>query len=1031
MARPSLQEYAKAVKGELKTHPETGPSHKINETVSEGKNEEVIGTEPSRQENKTVPEEKHREVVETEPSRQGDWGILQKKEKPMPKAEDIAQKPEGTKEESLDQGQQTRSQAVTLIRARTVSRASAPPTSSPTEVSSAQLTRQPVQQGPVSDITEPVKHSKKKSKKKSKSKKGTESHPAESSDPRDNEPHQPGNQSEHASLETSNTEPHSEQITSVIGHPSSQNSLEKPPVSDQTSLELDPNSHKSKQSSSETHQPAPRHHEDRVQSENHSSAKDSKASSDSSARKKDGSKIHLKHRSSRVHSRSLSDPGAVGRDTSKSRAEQSSPVHSSASGAGTNKTSNENSEHYLSAAYSRSPSDTFLDTKDTSKTSVEHHSVLPSATVDDAEDTSKGDVEHSSSATHDESSTSSDVEKKAIPGAHLETRLSTESGQTTTESRVGTEDRRNAPFGNGDGAQGVPSREATSAKAEAEESPGKYDHLLGDPNLGLSDRKNKGRIESVIPQETPKPDVEQTASTGSPPTSHQTTSATKEEKPLPSTSKSISSETPAPSPKVSAPPPSKTLNPSSKEFTPSPKSPEPVKNTDLGRPLSGRSRGSPSAIRRAEASDPETPVQTHPQPRRYGATPERLPPIQEVSPPAAAGVVAAPTPGSSTATASTTQTGRTGRLGSQATPDSTLTAEPVDTASGPIHGFSGAVARPACSNSHAHPGDDTSTSSPGAAAPAVVCATAGCNTRCNLWDGTAAICPRCGPHTEVRYCTQTHLLEDVKWHWVWCGRVAVTHPCPADSNIPEQVRERVPLMPCLHNWDTPERHRQAVSFNTNGLVGDYFVFADWADLREAGFPADPLAQRCPSRVVETIRFDDPGEKDRFRRVLAVCLFSSIENTGLVDYMFRLIRDALRSRAAWTAETDAALRLQIMRELQVAVRPEITGSRHACDVDWDGRNPRHCRDPVCRSQRRYFLGDLGRGRGYRRLVDNMEASHWILRAARTTHPQVASVAARARGEGFPDVVEDERRLFRRGPGWDGPGSGDMEIEGINA
>lgn len=229
------------------------------------------------------------------------------------------------------------------------------------------------------------------------------------------------------------------------------------------------------------------------------------------------------------------------------------------------------------------------------------------------------------------------------------------------------------------------------------------------------------------------------------------------------------------------------------------------------------------------------------------------------------------TPGSATATASSAQTGRTD-LGSQATPGSTLTAEPVDTASGPIHGFSGAVARPACSNSHAHPGDDTSTSSPGAAAPAVVCATAGCNTRCNLWDGTAAICPRCGPHTEVRYCTQTHLHEDVKWHWVWCGRVAVTHPCPADSNIPEQVREGVPLVPCLHNWDTPERHRQAVWFNTNGLAGDYFVFADWADLREAGFPADPLAQRCPSRVVETIRFDDPEEKDRFRRVLAVCLF---------------------------------------------------------------------------------------------------------------------------------------------------------------
>lgn len=235
-------------------------------------------------------------------------------------------------------------------------------------------------------------------------------------------------------------------------------------------------------------------------------------------------------------------------------------------------------------------------------------------------------------------------------------------------------------------------------------------------------------------------------------------------------------------------------------------------------------------------------------------TPERLPPIQEVSPPAAAGVVA--TPGSST----TAQTGWTG-LGLQVTPDSNLTAEPSDSASGPIHRFSGAVSGPA--SSHAHPNT--------ASDPGVVCAMAGCNARCNLWDGEAAICPRCGPHTEVRYCTQEHLHEDVKWHWVRCGRAALTHPCPANSNIPEQVREGVPLVPCLHEWDSPERHRQAVRFNTSGLAGDYFVFADWAELVEAGFPANSPTLRCSPRVVETIRFDGPEEKDRFRRVLAVCL----------------------------------------------------------------------------------------------------------------------------------------------------------------
>jgi hypothetical protein len=38
-----------------------------------------------------------------------------------------------------------------------------------------------------------------------------------------------------------------------------------------------------------------------------------------------------------------------------------------------------------------------------------------------------------------------------------------------------------------------------------------------------------------------------------------------------------------------------------------------------------------------------------------------------------------------------------------------------------------------------------------------------------------------------------------------------------------------------------------------------------------------------------------------------------------------------------------------------------------------------------------------------------------------------VHARTRGEGF-DVVEEDQRLFRHGEGWDGAGTGPMEMEG---
>jgi hypothetical protein len=154
------------------------------------------------------------------------------------------------------------------------------------------------------------------------------------------------------------------------------------------------------------------------------------------------------------------------------------------------------------------------------------------------------------------------------------------------------------------------------------------------------------------------------------------------------------------------------------------------------------------------------------------------------------------------------------------------------------------------------------------------CAKEGCEKRCNLWDGSTVICPRCGPFSETRYCCKEHLLDDIKWHWLDCGQMTFEHPC-RENSIPQEVRDGPPLVPCLHPYDTPERHRQAVYFNAKAREGDYFIFADWADLVEAGFPEHNLGVRCANRVIYSIKFDDANEKDRFRRVLATCLFSKL------------------------------------------------------------------------------------------------------------------------------------------------------------
>lgn len=151
-----------------------------------------------------------------------------------------------------------------------------------------------------------------------------------------------------------------------------------------------------------------------------------------------------------------------------------------------------------------------------------------------------------------------------------------------------------------------------------------------------------------------------------------------------------------------------------------------------------------------------------------------------------------------------------------------------------------------------------------------LCALAGCDKRCSSWDGASVICPRCGPYSEVRYCGQEHLFADIKAHWPYCGQMTFRHPC-RESSIPRQQREGPPLLPSRHNWDTPERHRQAVRHAVD-RSGDYFIFSDWADWMAAGQPDDILDVRCSNRVVWVVSFDDREDRDRFRRALGVCLF---------------------------------------------------------------------------------------------------------------------------------------------------------------
>lgn len=62
-------------------------------------------------------------------------------------------------------------------------------------------------------------------------------------------------------------------------------------------------------------------------------------------------------------------------------------------------------------------------------------------------------------------------------------------------------------------------------------------------------------------------------------------------------------------------------------------------------------------------------------------------------------------------------------------------------------------------------------------------------------------------------------------------------------------------------------------FNACEKLGDYFIFADPIEAN--------LDKRCSSRVIYTIVFEDPVEKDRFQRLLAACLFCNIGTCELL------------------------------------------------------------------------------------------------------------------------------------------------------
>lgn len=154
----------------------------------------------------------------------------------------------------------------------------------------------------------------------------------------------------------------------------------------------------------------------------------------------------------------------------------------------------------------------------------------------------------------------------------------------------------------------------------------------------------------------------------------------------------------------------------------------------------------------------------------------------------------------------------------------------------------------------------------------IICEEKDCQVLCDLRDGVSVVCPKCGPFSLVRYCGKNHLWEDAKRHWVNCTMHPVLEQHLAGL-FPYNDLVGPPMLPCLHQWDSPERHRQALWFSSARDRGDYFVFAELdTAVNAADAPASHAGRGCSPRVAHIVRFEDAEENDRFRRCLAICLF---------------------------------------------------------------------------------------------------------------------------------------------------------------
>ena len=288
------------------------------------------------------------------------------------------------------------------------------------------------------------------------------------------------------------------------------------------------------------------------------------------------------------------------------------------------------------------------------------------------------------------------------------------------------------------------------------------------------------------------------------------------------------------------------------------------------------------------------------------------------------------------------------------------------------------------------------------------CRKPGCNAIVSDYHRSTVICYGCGPKSVVRYCSLQHQLEDIGGHWRVCGTWNVLLRSVIDhSTAPSKFARMFPAIKQRHGSATEALYRQKLYCAVT--YGHYTLF-------------DPDLTRCKTLCWSKQDPRWPEMDRRVERLLNVAFLDSW-NHSILGYLYRLLRELLRSQGEWFESTERLLKQQFESEFSdYKVNTNWREAEAPCQCEWTGNIvPQWNHSSTCwayapGADDDGIVSHIKRNEG---IVEDYEERFWILRAWRQQHPTQNNWRLRAAGYGFPNVVLDEE-CYKLGPWWTGWG-----------